>query len=129
MKLTNLSTVVIIAGLIQAAPALHAHEMGAEKGQGDFITQGEVVDMACYMGHEARGAEHKDCAEMCIKNGMPIGLLTDKGDVYLLLEDHTSKDAYQSLKGMAAEKVKVVGDLHKRGGLQAIIVEKAEKAG
>jgi hypothetical protein len=30
---------------------------------------------------------------------------------------------------MAAEQVKVVGDLHKRGGLQAIIVEKAEKAG
>ena len=115
--------------LIGVAPALFAHEMGEEKGQGDVTVQGEVVDLACYMGHEAKGAKHKDCAEMCMKGGMPIGLLTDKGRVYLLLEDHTSKEAYQSLKGMAAEQVKVLGDLHKRGGLEAIVVEKAQKAG
>ena len=130
MKHYPYSMYLYLAGaLFLATPMLHAHEMGAEKGQGDTMAQGEVVDMACYMGHEARGAKHKDCAEMCVKGGMPMGLVTDKGDVYLLLEDHTNKDAYQSLKGMVADNVKVVGDLHKRGGLQAIIVEKAEKAG
>lgn len=113
--------------LVAVAPVLKAHEMGLEKGEGDISVQGEVVDLACYMGHQARGEKHADCAEMCIKGGMPIGLLTDKGSVYLLLEDHTSKDAYQSLKSMAAKQVNVMGDLHKRGGLQAIIVEKAQK--
>ena len=107
----------------------YAHEMGKEKGQGDVTAKGEVVDMACYMGHGTRGSEHKDCAEMCVKGGMPMGLVTDKGDVYLLLEDHTNKEAYQSLKGMTAQQVKVMGDLSKKGGVQAIIVEKAAKAG
>ena len=115
--------------LIGGGPVLYAHEMGEEKGQGDITVQGEVVDMACYMGHQAMGAKHKDCGDMCIKGGMPIGLLTAQGTVYLLLEDHTSKEAYQSLKGMTAEQVKVMGDLHKRGGLEAVVVEKAQKAG
>ncbi|SRR5258708_7389450 len=114
--------------LICASPVLFAHEMGAEKGEGDITVQGEVVDLACYMGHEAKGAKHKDCGDMCLKGGMPMGLLTDKGAVYLLLEDHTNKEAYQSLKAKAAENVRVMGDLHKRGGIQAITVEKAEKA-
>lgn len=113
--------------LMTAVPLLYAHEAN-EKGQ-DVSMQGEIVDMACYMGHEAHGDKHQECAEMCIKGGMPIGLLTDKGKVYLLLEDHTSKEAYQSLKDMAAEQVKVMGDLHKRGGMEAIVVEKAQKAG
>ena len=113
--------------LILLGPMGMAHEH-EEKGQ-DVAVQGEVVDLACYMGHQAMGKKHKDCAEMCIKGGMPIGLVTDKGDVYLMLEDHTNKEAYQSLKGMAGDQVKVLGDLHKRGRLEAIIVERAQKAG
>lgn len=116
-----------IAALILSSAPLYAHEMGEEKGGGDVNIQGEVVDMACYMGHEAMGPKHKDCAEMCIKNGMPVGLVTKSGEVYLLVEDHTNKDAYQNVKGWAAEQVKVTGDLHKRGGVQAIVVEKAQK--
>jgi hypothetical protein len=112
--------------LMTATPALYAHE-GHEKGQ-DISVQGEVVDMACYMGHQAMGEKHKDCAEMCVKGGMPMGLVTAQGDVYLLLEDHSSKAPYDSLKAMTAQQVKVSGDLHKRGGVQAITVEKSQKA-
>lgn len=119
-----------MAMIVLASFSVYAHEKGEEKGgAGDVTLQGEVVDLACYMGHEAKGAKHKDCADLCIKGGMPVGLLTKDGGVYLLVEDHTNKAAYQNVKGWAAEQVKVVGDLHKRGGLQAIVVEKAEKAG
>src|SRR5215470_13646497 len=104
MKKSRLQKGISLAAMtLMVGTALYAHEMGSKSGS-DISIQGEVVDMACYMGHEAHGAKHKDCAYMCVKGGMPMGLLTDKGTVYLLLEDHTNKDAYQSLKGMTADQ-------------------------
>ena len=29
--------------------------------------KGEVLDMACYLDHGAKGEKHKGCAEKCIK--------------------------------------------------------------
>jgi hypothetical protein len=36
------------------------------------------------------GAAHKKCAAACAKAGNPIGLVTEKGDVYVMmgLKDH-----------------------------------------
>ena len=113
--------------LVLAAAALCAHEMNETQGQPPVTLQGEVVDLACYMGHEARGPKHQDCASLCIKGGAPIGLLTGNGTVYLLVEDHMNKDAYQNLKELAAQQVNVEGSAPKRGGLQAVIVEKVSK--
>src|SRR5436305_15348752 len=91
----------IAVGLcLSAGAAAFAHE-GAEKGK-DVTMKGEIVDLACYLGHGASGAKHKDCAEMCIKGGAPMGLLTRDGKTILLVEDHAKKDAYESLKGMVA---------------------------
>ncbi len=120
---------VLFAGLcIATALSASAHEMGKEEGKGDVTLKGEVVDLACYMGHGASGEKHKECAQACISKGMPMGLLTKDGQVFLLLEDHTNKDAYQNVKNWAAEQVKVMGDSSKKGGIQAIVVEKAEKS-
>ncbi len=50
----------------------------------EFWFTGEVLDMACYIDHAARGEGHRACARSCIQGGTPIGLLTSKGKVYLL---------------------------------------------
>jgi hypothetical protein len=54
---------------------------------------------------------------------MPLGLLTDDKQVYLLLEDHENPKPYEQVKEKAAEKITVEGDKATQGGLQAIVVE------
>jgi hypothetical protein len=86
---------------------------------------GEVVDLACYLPHpeSGRGASHRKCAETCIKKGLPVGLLTEDKQVYLLLEDHENPKPYAQVKEKAAEKITVEGDKVTQGGVQGIVVE------
>jgi len=90
----------------------------------DTIT-GEVVDMACYMPHPdtGRGPGHRKCADTCLKKGLPIGLVTDDKQVYLLLEDHENPKAYAQLKDKAAERKTVEGNKTTQGGVNAMVVE------
>ncbi len=86
---------------------------------------GEVVDLACYLPHpeSGKGTAHRKCAETCAKKGLPIGLLTDDKQVYLLLEDHENPKPYAQVKDKAAEKVTVEGEKVAQGGLQGLVVE------
>jgi hypothetical protein len=83
---------------------------------------GEVVDMGCYLGHEAHGAKHIACATKCISNGMPMGLLTADGSLYLLTLDHDNADPYNKLKSMAGKTVTVTGPVNTRAGMKGIDV-------
>jgi hypothetical protein len=85
---------------------------------------GEVVDLACYLPHpDMKGSGHRKCAETCAKKGLPLGILTDDKQVYLLLEDHENPKPYEQAKAKAAEKITVEGEKVAQGGLQAIVVE------
>ena len=86
---------------------------------------GEIVDMACYVPHPAtgRGSGHRKCADTCVKKGMPMGLLTEDKQVYLLLEDHDNPKPYGQLKEKAAETVTVEGTKVAQGGVQGFVVE------
>ncbi|HLK10499.1 MAG TPA: hypothetical protein VKW76_03900 [Candidatus Binatia bacterium] len=88
----------------------------------DSVT-GEVVDLACYIPHESKGASHRKCADTCAKKGMPLGLLTDDNQLYLVLEDHENPKAYAQVKEKAAEKITVEGEKVSRGGMNAIVAE------
>jgi len=48
---------------------------------------GEVIDLACYYDDGASGPEHAACARMCIESGLPVGLKTKNGQVYVLIGD------------------------------------------
>ena len=90
----------------------------------DVVT-GEVVDLACYLPHPdtSHGPSHRKCADVCAKKGIPIGVLTDDGQLYLLLEDHENPKAYAQLKEKAAERVTVEGEKVTRGGVQGLVAE------
>ena len=90
----------------------------------DTLT-GEVIDLACYMVHpeSGKGAGHRKCAETSVKKGLPMGLLGDDKQVYLLLEDHDNPKPYAQLKDKAAEKVTVEGQKVTQGGVQGMVVE------
>jgi hypothetical protein len=92
----------------------------------DTLT-GEVVDVSCYMGHpdheKMRGPGHRKCADTCLKKGLPMGILTEDKQVFIVLEDHDNPKAYADLKGKAAETVTVEGNKVSVGGSQGIVVQ------
>lgn len=94
---------------------------------GAVTEKGEIVDTSCYLTHGAKGAKHKECATKCIKGGAPMGLLTEKGEVFLLLPDHDNGDPYEKAKDLAAETVTVKGDGAEKAGIHAIVVKSIEK--
>jgi type 1 fimbria pilin len=111
------SSLVLVAVAVLALNAYAAGEMAMGK---TVTLRGEVVDTGCYLGHGATGAKHKECATKCIANGMPMGLLTADGALYLITMSHSNADAYNQLKGWAAETVEVTGVVSTRNGLKGI---------
>ena len=89
---------------------------------------GEIVDMGCYLSSGARGEQHKDCATMCLNNGMPMGLLTNDGKLYLLTLNHDNADPYNSAKKMASERVSVTGPISERNGVRSLTVNEVKEA-
>ncbi|MBI2069845.1 MAG: hypothetical protein HYT79_04510 [Elusimicrobia bacterium] len=138
MKLTNTQIISFAAATaLSLGGALYAHEghkhvEGKEakaKTETTITMTGEVLDLSCYLGHEGRGKEHQKCAKDClIKKMVPAGLLTKDGQVYLLVEDHQYEKVFKQVREAAAEQVKITGRKIMKGGLQAILVEKIEKA-
>jgi hypothetical protein len=90
---------------------------------------GEVVDLACYLHNPSmKGQGHRKCAETCAKKGLPMGILTEDGKVFLLLEDHDSPKPYAEALSKAAQTITVEGDKVSQGGLTGIIVEDVKDA-
>jgi hypothetical protein len=94
----------------------------AAYAQENVTVQGEILDMACYMAKGSKGAGHKPCAQMCAKKGVPIGILTDAGDVYLLLDDHNNPDPYDDAKKLAGERAEISGKKYNKQGVASIVV-------
>ncbi|TMQ57422.1 MAG: hypothetical protein E6K76_10410 [Candidatus Eisenbacteria bacterium] len=114
-KISALVAVAVIAISLNAS----AHEMSKHAVS---TLSGEIVDTGCYLGHAARGASHISCAGKCINGGMPMGLLTNQGALYLLTMNHDNPDPYNKLKEMAGKKVTVTGTLMTRGGVKGMDV-------
>jgi len=94
--------------------------------QEDVSVQGEILDMACYMAKGSKGAAHKACAVMCAKKGVPVGVLTDAGEVYLLLDDHNNPDPYDAAKKLAGERAQIEGKKYDKQGVASIVVSNAK---
>lgn len=111
---------------VPAAPAVLAHgdekhDEKHEEGQ-KLTVQGEVVDLACWVAHGAKGAEHVKCAQACAKGGQPIGLLTADGTVYLLYASHEDGSAFAQAKEQAGKNVEITGLASTKGGIRGLEV-------
>lgn len=91
--------------------------------KGDAVTiKGEVVDLWCYLEGGDHGADHKQCAISCAKAGNPIGLVTEKGDIYVMMGIKDHEPGKDVLIGKMADTVTVEGTLVKKGGIQVVYV-------
>jgi hypothetical protein len=116
-----LSMALFVFGGLALAADPHAGHAAAPAAASKTIT-GEIVDLGCYFGHGAKGAGHKECAATCIGKGGPMGLLTDKGLLYVLTMNHDNEDAFNEAKKHAGDKVKVTGPVTTKSGTKALEV-------
>ena len=112
-------SILVLMTWSAAAIAHEGHHMPGKNAVTKTIT-GEVVDMGCWLGHAARGEKHISCATKCLNQGMPMGLLTSNGTLYLVTLDHDNADPYNSLKDKAGKTVSITGELLTRSGMKGI---------
>ena len=98
----------------------------ADRQEGSWT--GEVVDLACYVANGAKGSDHAGCAKSCVKNGQPMGLLTDDGTLVLLAADHKNGKPFDALKDLAGEKAEVSGILAEKDGMKVVTVTGSKAA-
>lgn len=91
---------------------------------------GEIVDFSCYLQIGKRGEKHRACGQKCIKTGQPIGLLTEDGNLYMLMEEEHDprRDGQTSdFRTAAAEHVahimEATGTLASHAGYSALYVQ------
>ena len=110
---------LVSTGVIMAAEKMTAHKEHEEKASS---VQGEVLDLACYVGRGGMGEGHAGCAAKCLKSGQPMGLLATDGTVYVLFADHSDASAYDKAKDLAGKKVEVTGEVASKGAMKGITV-------
>lgn len=114
---------VTFIGVLGFAPIASAEEKGKDSLDAAASKQitGEVVDMMCYLDHNAMGEKHAGCAAKCIKGEGPVGIVSN-GKAYLVVGDH--KPMNDTLAQFAGKTVTVKGKLAERGGIA--MLENAE---
>ena len=93
----------------------------------DVSLSGEVVDLACYIGHGAKGPDHQKCAMKCAQMGQPMGLLSAEGKLYLLVADHVDGAPYNKARNLAGVQVEIRGEPLDREGWTILTVHDVKK--
>lgn len=114
MVAVSLSAALVVSPLARAA-----EESGQEKPEEavEKTITGEIVDLMCYVDHNATGDKHASCAAMCIKHGGPVGILSD-GKAYLVIGDHKAMNA--QLAEYAGKTITLKGKLASKGGISLL---------
>ena len=118
----KIATVVTIIGGLAIAPLALAeeHEHGKEAASKEVT--GEIVDMMCYVDHNAVGEKHgQSCGVKCIQGGGPVGIVSD-GKAYLVVGEH--KPMNNELADYCGKSITLKGKVAERGGIA--MIENAE---
>lgn len=106
--------------------------LAALAAEGERVqVRGEIIDTWCYYsgvmgGPDAvTGSAHHTCALWCSAGGIPVGLLGDDGQVYMVLKiagDDGSAGGDTQLR-LASHEITADGLLYHRDGLNYLVVE------
>jgi hypothetical protein len=123
-RLVFLTWMLASAGIALAAQA-HSHSHGPGK---PVTITGQVVDIACFVGHNSSGQKHAKCAEACARAGNPLAVLDPaSGRLYLPISMN-HKNPNEKLLPFIEKKVKVTGSMIEKAGLRGIAIDKVEPA-
>lgn len=115
---------VTFTGALALGPLAYAADEHAKESMDASATKevtGEIVDMMCYVDHNAMGEKHASCGAKCIKSGGPVGIVSD-GKAYLVVGDH--KPMNDVLAEYAGKTVTLKGKMANNGGVT--MLENAE---
>ena len=119
---TRIFAVVVITSFATAPLALAHDEHGKADAAAEKTVTGEVVDMMCYVDHNAMGDSHgQSCGSKCIKNGGPVGIV-ENGKAYLVVGEH--KPINDELADSCGKTITLKGKFVERGGIA--LLENAE---
>jgi hypothetical protein len=112
---------VIVIASFATAPLALAHDEKSDAAAEKTVT-GEIVDMMCYVDHNAMGDGHGSaCGAKCIKNGGPVGIV-ENGKAYLVVGEH--KPMNDELADSCGKTITLKGKFVERGGIA--LLENAE---
>lgn len=116
----------LLSGVLLSVP------MVTQAAEGERIqVTGEIIDTWCYYsgvmgGPDAvTGTAHHTCALWCSAGGIPVGLLGEDGQVYMVLKiegDDESSGGDTQLR-LASHEITADGLLYHRDGLNYLVVE------
>jgi hypothetical protein len=121
--LTKIAVTATLIGAFAVSPLAIAqeHEHSDDAAASKEVT-GEVVDMMCYVDHNAVGEKHgQSCGAKCVKNGGPVGIVSD-GKAYLVVGEH--KPMNDQLAEYCGKTITLKGKMAERGGVA--MIENAE---
>lgn len=123
LKILKFTVAVGFSTALVTSPLAFGAEEGKEKldTASEKTVTGEIVDMMCYTDHNASGEKHASCAAKCIKDGGPVGIVSE-GKAYIVVGDH--KPMNDQLSELAGKTVTLKGKLATRGGIS--MLENAE---
>ena len=78
------TTAAGLAVILGASTRIIAQEKGDKKEPAAQLT-GQLIDTRCYIKMGVTDGDHQECAVKCMQDGIPAGVLTDKGDLYTIL--------------------------------------------
>ena len=118
----SLAIAVTTAFALTPLAFAHEHEDKDKEAAAEKTVTGEIVDMMCYVDHNAIGEQHgQSCGSKCIKNGGPVGIVSD-GKAYLVVGEH--KPMNDELATYCGKTITLKGKLAERGGVA--LLENAE---
>ncbi|MEP6603688.1 MAG: hypothetical protein ABJB69_07065 [Spartobacteria bacterium] len=99
----------------------HQHGKDALDASASKEVTGEVVDLMCYLDHNAMGDKHSACGTKCIKGGGPVGIVSS-GKAYIVVGEH--KPINDQLADSCGKTITLKGKVSERDGLA--MLENAE---
>ena len=126
------AVVMIACGVVKAADETPKHEGSHPKHEGSHLKSkgaggrnvsgrvtGEILDLLCYVDHNAKGDAHAGAAKRCIERGLPVGIKSnDDGKVYIIVGEH--KPLNKKLASHAGKTVTLKGKLISHDGVNMI---------
>jgi len=89
--------------------------------------KGYVLDSACAFTKDLKKPISAECAQACAKQGSPLVILADNGDIYWPTTDAMPASSQNAkLLPFAGQRVTASGKLYERGGSKALLIEKIE---
>src|SRR5437763_4851474 len=126
-EILKLAAAIILSASITALGFKLSERKRYSTSQGkEILVKGEVLDMTCYIAYNLSGPEHASCARDCIRSGLPVGIKSEDGKVYLL----TGKPGHSvnaELADYAAKIVTIKGKKSIRDGFAQLQVEEIRK--